>query len=80
MLIDAGVPARLNPHSITVWFLRPNDDFGYSLVFEDDDAHISAMPQVSEDLLEAVANKYIAWWNSQSVTSSRFVPETQQSE
>jgi glutamate/tyrosine decarboxylase-like PLP-dependent enzyme len=28
MLLETGVPARLNPHSITVWFPRPNIDFG----------------------------------------------------
>jgi glutamate/tyrosine decarboxylase-like PLP-dependent enzyme len=55
---------RLNACSITVWFPRPPNGFGFSLVYEGGDAHVITMPQVTQELLDEFTDKYLAWWNS----------------
>jgi hypothetical protein len=63
-LVNSGVPAGCNTFSITVWFPRPPDGFGFSLVYKDSDAHVIIMPQVTDELLDEFTDKYLAWWNS----------------
>jgi histidine decarboxylase len=66
MLRASDVPAYCNPHSLTVVFPQPAESIvkTYQLACYKGEAHVVAMPNVTQALLDRFIDDYVAWWNA----------------